>query len=391
MNKIITKYDSFINEGLKLPDNYNYVNIVIGIFNQEEQDYIVEYLEKYLDMSTYRNMNMEHYFTNNGGFYIRFGDGDKDASYGPIDQMIHLLGGMGITYEKLFTIDDIKKNKIGNIIKFGHTGAKHMYSPRNITRENSNLIVEKSSLIRLGVPNYIMKYIQKDFAIPSDATWNKIKLKSEAKDILRNEDIALLLQISLNSIKIFVTHLDNKNKKFFLDNYVYRDGAWGGEYEKQPREYLTMTQMFNKIKTESLIYHLQDDFSLIRQPARKRKKAQKEFNEFTEEFKKEFLKNFESILKRIVGAKYNSAKKEIQEKAKKIEIENKMMLSGLSDPLSGPNSLTILDEFLLGFEEEYSDFFGERLDIKELSEYFTRDKIMTSFMYYIYTGKILTK
>ncbi|MFW6226020.1 MAG: hypothetical protein ACOC3V_03600 [bacterium] len=259
------------------------------------------------------------------------------------------------------------------------------------TFESFKLLLEKSSLTRLGVPNYIMKSIQKDFAIPPDAQWNKVGLKSDAKEILREGDKELLIQISLQSIKVFVTYEKNNEKMFFLDNYIYREGAWGGEYEKQQREYLTMTQMFYKIKSDSLIYHFQDDFSLIRQPARKRKKVQKEFTEFTEQFKKDFLRNFESILRRLVGTKYKSAKKDIQEKARRVEIENQMMLSGLSDPLSGPNSLTILDEFLLGFEEKYSEYFGERLDIQELSEYFTRDKIMTSFMYYIYTGKILDK
>ena len=72
-------------------------------------------------------------------------------------------------------------------------------------------------------------------------------------------------------------------------------------------------------------------------------------------------------------------------------MENQMMISGLDDPLSGPNSLTILDEFITQFEEAYSEFFGERLDIQELSKHFTREKIMTSFMYFIYTGKLLDR
>ena len=112
--------------------------------------------------------------------------------------------------------------------------------------------------------------------------------------------------------------------------------------------------------------------------------------EFTEKFKKDFLKDFDSILKRIVGSKFKDAKQEIRDKAKQIEIENQMMISGLDDPLAGPNSLTILDEFITQFEEEYSDFFGERLDIQELSKHFTREKMMTSFMYYIYTSRIMT-
>jgi len=68
-----------------------------------------------------------------------------------------------------------------------------------------------------------------------------------------------------------------------------------------------------------------------------------------------------------------------------------MMISGLDDSLAGPNSMTILDNFISEFEEAYSDFFGEYLDIQELSQHFTREKIMTSFMFFIYTGRLLEK
>ena len=147
----------------------------------------------------------------------------------------------------------------------------------------------------------------------------------------------------------------------------------------------------SRINSRAILYHLISPFSLIRQPKRKSIKKEKSFAEFTENFKKDFLKNFDSILKRIVGSRYKDAKKEIQDKARQMEMENKMMLSGLDDPLEGPNSLTLLDQFLTEFEEAYSDFFGERLDIQELSKHFTREKIMTSFMYFIYTGKLLDR
>jgi hypothetical protein len=67
-----------------------------------------------------------------------------------------------------------------------------------------------------------------------------------------------------------------------------------------------------------------------------------------------------------------------------------MIITGLENPLEGGNGLTILDEFLMQFENAYSEFFGEHTDIYELSKIFTRDKIMLSFMLYIYTGKIIT-
>ena len=385
-------FADFLNERSIIPKNYGYDSIVIGAYTLEDFNYITDYLNDTfnLDNLNYSN-HFRYYIEGEEKLYFRLDIEYMNLTFGPLDEVEYLAKTVGFTYEKVFTVDDIKRGVIDNIIKTGVSKqtAKQLYTPKQIIRED--LLLEKSSLTRLGVPNYVMRHIQRDFAIPADAEWKRIRLKSDAKDILRDGKKEFLIQLSLHSIKVFVSYEKDGDRMFFVDNYIFREGAWGGEYERQQREYLTMTQMFYKIKTESLIYHLQDDFSLIRQPARKRKKAQKEFTEFTEQFKKDFLKNFESILRRLVGAKYKSAKKDIQEKARRVEIENQMMLSGLSDPLSGPNSLTILDEFLLGFEEEYSNYFGERLDIQELSEYFTRDKIMTSFMYYIYTGKILDK
>lgn len=399
-NTFITKFKNFIlNEKVKIPENYNYDNIIIGIYDENDLDYILNYFynilkfEKYNVDNTYSYINYIRY---RSGVYFRITD-NKYISFGPIDQLEEIADILNISYEKLFTIKDVKNDIIDNLLKYGKSESPHpTYKPRYIIRENilnvsDEFLLEKSSLTRLGVPDNVMKSIQKDFAIPSNSNWNRIRLKSDIKEILREGDKELFIQISLHSIKVFVTYIKNKEKLYFVDNYIFKESDWAGGYEKQPREYMSMTQLFYKIKTESLIYHLQDDFSLMKQSARKRKKAQIEFNEFTEQFKKDFLKNFESILKRLVGAKYNSAKKEIQEKARRVELENKMMLSGLSDPLSGPNSLTILDEFLIKFEEEYSEFFGEYLNIQELSEYFSRDKIMTSFMYFIYTGKILNK
>ena len=270
---------------------------------------------------------------------------------------------------------------------------KPSYKPKKIDRtlESLELLLEKSSLTRLGVPKEVMQPIQKDFAIPADAEWERITLKRDAQNILRKGEKELIIQISVNSIKVFVAYPKGSEIIYFIDNYIYRDSGWGGEFNKLQREYTTMTQMFYQIDSKTLLYRLKDDFSLIKQSKRKLIKKEKRFQEFTENFKKDFLRNFESILKRIVGTKYMDAKEEIDAKARQIEIENQMMISGLSDPLSGPNSLSILDEFLMSFEDEYSNYFGERLDIEELSSYFSREKMMTAFMYYIYTGKLLDK
>jgi hypothetical protein len=254
-----------------------------------------------------------------------------------------------------------------------------------------DLLLEKSSLTKLGVPREVMQPLQRDFAIQPDAQWERVTLKRDAEKIIRTGEKELLLQIELDSIRAFVSYSTHGTDRYFVDTYLLEDTGWSGEYKKLPREEVTLTQMLQQINSKSLLYHLKSPFSLLRQPKRKLVKKEKSFTEFTEKFKKDFIDNFDSILKRIVGSKYKDAKQEIQDKARQMEMENKMLLSGLDDPLQGPNSLTLLDQFITEFEDAYSDFFGERLDIQELSEHFSREKIMTSFMYYIYTGKLLDR
>lgn len=252
---------------------------------------------------------------------------------------------------------------------------------------NEGLILEKSSLTALGVPTDVMKSIQKDLALSSDAKWEKINHKYEIDSFLKRGIKSLFLQININAISVIVCYPTIKGIEFFVDRYKYVDDDWTGGYTKSKRVFPSYTQTMFQILPKSNIYRLEDDFSIIKQVKRQAIRKETQFNEFTEKFKKEFLKKFDAILKRITGAKFKDAKGKIAEKAKQIALENKMLIQSLDNPLEGPNGLSIMDEFLYQFEEEYSEFFSERLDLQELCEYFTRDKVFTMLMYYIYTGK----
>lgn len=117
-----------------------------------------------------------------------------------------------------------------------------------------------------------------------------------------------------------------------------------------------------------------------------------ELEEFTEWFKTTFIRRFDRILKKTVNNKYEyaKAKEKIKEKAEKIA-EVKGFINYLDNPLEGDNGLSILDQFIIEFEDEYTKFFDEHLNILEMSEIFGRDRLMTLFMYFINTGKILEK
>jgi ankyrin repeat protein len=310
-----------------------------------------------------------------------------------IDNMKYLVDVCKYNGGKGITLKSKKNNNYKDILTLLKQKRFPMKKIRNFLSFNTNesLLLEKSSLTTLGVHREVMQSIQRDLALPDDAEWDRISLKSEVEDILQDGQKELILQIATDAVKVFVSYPENGEQIYFIDSYISKDTGWGGEYIKQKREFTTKTQLFYHIESKTLIYHLKSDFSIKKQPHREVEKKEEEFDKFTMDFKKDFLEKFDGILKRIVGSKYDDAKKEIRDKAKQIELENQMMISGLDDPLEGHNSLTILDEFLYQFEDEYSNFFDERIDLQELCNYFSREKILTSFMYFIYKNKILTK
>jgi len=379
-----------------LSNKYDYNCLIIKIDTIKEIEDLEKYLSNY-SISIYDISTIKRHLYNGHNCYIRIYINQRNNRLVATGNIMKYLdeysSEFDFKYEKIYDVESfIKFNILGNIIRFGTYIPD--YEPKGkIIRENmitnlkEYLLLERSSLSLLGVPREVMQPIQKDLAIPADAKWDKIKLKRDAVDILNNNDKVLLLQIDIDMISVFISF----NNKYFIDTYVMKDSKdWGGGYNKLPREKVSKTQFISRLDSSVLLYHLIDNFSIKTQPYRKMDKKEKNFLEFTENFKKDFLQQFNSILKRIVGYNYKDAKDDIADKAKRVEIENKMMISGLENPLEGPNSLTILDQFLIEFEDEYSKYFDERLDIMELSELFTRDKIMTSFMLFIYSGKIIT-
>lgn len=255
--------------------------------------------------------------------------------------------------------------------------------------KKESLILEKSTLTNFGVPNNVMKSIQKDLAISDNAEWEKINFKRDIILSLRKNEKNLFLQISVSSIKVIVSYPTPKGIEYFVDPYFFKDDEWNGEYIKKDRIYKSLTQIIIDINLESNIYKLNGDFSIIKQMNRKLFKKEKEFNEFNETFKIDFLQQFDRILKRITGTHFKEEKGKITDKAKQIALENKLLIQGLDNPLVGDNGLTILDEFIYQFEEKYTDFFGERLDIEEITKYFSREKTMTMLMYFLKTGKLM--
>jgi hypothetical protein len=381
------KPKKFIYESKNYFNEYKSIPIILR--NIEDVNYAYTYIRDHIDR--YLNRGISSDIKNGAIGYINDGRDAQFLYYYPENRFLYgSVDGLDrghYNFEKFYTIGDL--NKIKNIIK-NKGEIIPDYKPKQFVYENnSDLLLEKSSLTKLGVPREVMQPIQRDFALSPNVEWEKIKHKKDIVDYLRKGDKNLFIQIAIDSIKVIVSYPTLKGTMYFIDNYVYRDTGWSGEYEKLPRQYDTLTQTVINIDPRTNIYRLIGDFSVNKQSKRKMIKKEKSFMEFSEKFKTDFLQKFDSILKRITGTNFKKAKKEVTDKAKRVAIENNLLIKGLDNPLNGPNGLSILDEFLLQFEEAYSKYFEERIDIQELIKYFSYEKVMTMFMYYIMTNSIM--
>jgi len=149
---------------------------------------------------------------------------------------------------------------------------------------------------------------------------------------------------------------------------------------------------------------------------RKIRKEESNFENITNEFKKDFAINFTNIVKRLYGRKANIISEIIVNHLKNVkndltneqireilylnvdrakEVDDFKQKQKESDPYKlyndtiKQNSLTIFNEYLIRFEDEYSVKYKEYLNIPIMIERFTRDKVMTAFMVYLYIEKLI--
>jgi hypothetical protein len=272
-------------------------------------------------------------------------------------------------------------------------------------------LFEKSSLTSLGVPNEVMKNVQYNYEIQSDAKWNRIVYKKDVKEELQKDDVALFIEINIKYIKVII---NLGNDEYAQQKFMYDDSGWGG-YNIKDREDTTRTQILFGIRPESNIYKLDGTFETRPKVQRMIQKEMKKFDDVTNEFKFYMLYNFNRIIQRIYGARYENVMRKIASNIKEVSVDatadeilqflkdNKKMAEKAKDYENAKkdedllrikdlekqfNSLPVLDEYLINFEEGYSNKYYTRLTIKDLIDEFGRMKIETAFMFYLFTGKL---
>ena len=278
-----------------------------------------------------------------------------------------------------------------------------------------SFLLEKSTLPMLGVPNKVTTYIHKQFGLDPNTVWKEYYKKPKIKNKLQFKP-SLFIQIGNEEIVMFQSKEESDNLlHYYVDIYKLQGEDWGGEWSKQDRRETSITNLMNYIvDTKNKIWKLTDgNYSTDDYNTRMQNKESEEFEDFTVDFKINLIKNFNALIRSSFGLKSNQVKdiilknlaninkqlslddikKILKSNVKKIkEFENE---TEKEDPYElkniqlNENSLTIFDEYIIKFEEKYSDYLGELIFIKELVDKFGMQKIIRSFIYFLYNGKII--
>ena len=276
-------------------------------------------------------------------------------------------------------------------------------------------LFEKTSLIGIGVPYSVMQSIQKDYAISDDAKWKTLKYKKDITSALHKPKNTLIISISKNRLLILFSY----DKEFYLETYILteKDDFSNEQWYRVDRVKSNLTDITKKIEKDFKSYQLISgnwlhEFS----GTRKIRQEESDFEQITNDFKKDFAESFTKIVKKMYGRKANiiteiiiNHLKNIKnnltdqqirdvlflnvDRAKNIDMFKKVEKDKdpykLYDKIIKTNSLTIFNEYLIRFEDEYSDKYKEYLNIPSMIEKWGRDKIMTAFMIYLYTNKLM--
>jgi len=276
-------------------------------------------------------------------------------------------------------------------------------------------IFEKTSLINIGVPYSVMKSMQKNYEISSDAEWKLLKVKKDIIKYLTEPTNNLIVSICKNNIFVSFSY----ESEYYIETFklIEKDDFGNEDWGKVDRVKTTISDILSKIKRGCKSYVIVSGGWLPEYSSeRKLKKSEVEFDEVTNQFKRDFAENFTRIVKNMYGKKanivsdiivnhlknvqFNISDKEIREilflnveRAKNVdEFKQKSKDKDpykLYNEIIMNNSLTIFDEYIVTFEDEMSDKYKEYLNIPIMIENYTRDKVFTAFLYYLYCKKLM--
>ena len=163
---------------------------------------------------------------------------------------------------------------------------------------NTFKIFEKTSLINIGVPYSVMKSMQKNYEITSNAEWKLLKVKKYIIKYLTEPTNNLIISICKDNIFVSFSY----ESEYYIETFelIEKDDFGNEDWKKIDRVKTTITDILNKIKRGCKSYVIISGGWLPEYSSeRKLKKSEIEFDNITNQFKIDFAENFTRIVKKM--------------------------------------------------------------------------------------------
>ena len=228
----------------------------------------------------------------------------------------------------------------------------------------SFLLLERTTLTNIGIPLEIAKQIEKDYEF-SSVDWKKVNLQELLKYVFINKSSQnnLFLQILPNKIMIF-TSVDHKDHRTIIyDEFIKSEDDFGEMWERKERKDFQFVNVINRFDLDYPIYYLEEgEFKIEPRKLRKLKIVMEDFDNTTKDFKQSIL-----------------------------DYMNKYEIDWIDKDGSSYDSLDDIERMIIRFETKLSQRKKKFLQLPEIINIYGMDKVKTSFLFFLKTGKIILK
>ena len=209
-----------------LYSDYPYDSIVIRINNKDDLNTTKRYLGKYQHYDSIYFSMTDKFQHSDKPLYIRINiyHNEEEENWcltkGSIDYL--LSSGMDITYEKIFSVGDLRNGLLDNFIKFGKTISNPSYQPRRTERTlEQNSLLESNNPMDVSKSKYFTQYNTLVFSVTTEDKDTDIRLFLEnVKKIFHNS----LYDSSIRDI--ILKKLKNRTL-YVRATFIEHDFDWG--------------------------------------------------------------------------------------------------------------------------------------------------------------------
>lgn len=215
------------------------------------------------------------------------------------------------------------------------------------------ILLEKSTLLSLGIPSEVMQMVQYDYEFDDNIDWSK----TSRKNILQypfssKEKSDIFVGLSLDKIFFLFSYSYDNNVYYNYDVFKKIEDDFGEGWERNRNIIRKNFNLTSELSDFEGIYFVSSNknYNITPKLKNKIKEEQEKFDKLTENFKKQ-----------------------VKNKAEKLELE----ISDVPDE----TGTSELDRMIMEFEDRYSEKENEFLSIPDLIEKYGINKIVKEFLF----------